>query len=378
MKEIKNSFPSFDFCSILTIQSGSNSDMINGITKKVEEIRPMVAITKLDECWVGAEEFSSLALNNSRIGLVTGTKVIIDSIIEANENALTKYMKDNFEMSDSIAITSGKGGVGKTTIAVNLSIALKKISSEVFLLDTDLGMANSHVLLGVNPEHSISDVINNEKNLSEIVVQSKSGVQLISGGTASSNLLNVENKKRYAILNQIDNHLKDLNDVKLVVDIAAGAEDNALVFAMACDRIVIVIVGEPTSFVDSYALLKAIFSKSAFKNYCIVVNQVQDEDQGKDLFLKFQKIATKFLDVNLHYAGCIKNSTKIRKSIINRVPLVSEEPKSEISQSFLKVAKKIYETPINEWGGLTFLSKSKKKSLMSRWQIITQKSQKFL
>ena len=111
-------------------------------------------------------------------------------------------------MSDSIAITSGKGGVGKTTLAVNLSIALKKISSEVFLLDTDLGMANSHVLLGVNPEYSISDVINNEKKLSEIVVPSKSGVRLISGGTASSNLLNVENKKRYAILNQIDSHLK--------------------------------------------------------------------------------------------------------------------------------------------------------------------------
>ena len=80
-------------------------------------------------------------------------------------------------MSDSIAITSGKGGVGKTTIAVNLSIALKKISSEVYLLDTDLGMANSHVLLGVNPEHSISDVINNKK-ISEIIVPSKSGYNL--------------------------------------------------------------------------------------------------------------------------------------------------------------------------------------------------------
>ena len=168
-------------------------------------------------------------------------------------------------MSDSIAITSGKGGVGKTTIAVNLSIALKKISSEVFLLDTDLGMANSHVLLGVNPEYSISDVINNEKKISEIVVPSKSGVQLISGGTASSNLLNVENKKRYAIFNQIDSHLNGLNDVKLVVDIAAGAEDNALVFAMACDRIVIVIVGEPTSFVDSYALLKLFFQNHHLK-----------------------------------------------------------------------------------------------------------------
>ena len=215
-------------------------------------------------------------------------------------------------------------------------------------MDTDLGMANSHVLLGVNPEYSISDVINNEKKLSEIVVPSKSGVRLISG-TASSNLLNVENKKRYAILNQIDSHLNGLNDVKLVVDIAAGAEDNALVFAMACDRIVIVIVGEPTSFVDSYALLKAIFSKSSFKNYCIVVNQVQNDDQGKDLFLKFQKIATNFLDVNLHYVGSIKNSAKIRKSIINRVPIVSEEPKSDISQSFLRVAQNIYKTPTNEW-----------------------------
>ena len=97
IKEIKNSFPSFDFCSILTVQSGSNSEMINGIAKKVQEVRPMVAITKLDECWVGAEEFSSLAIHNARIGMVTGTKVIINSIIEANENALTKYMKDNFE-----------------------------------------------------------------------------------------------------------------------------------------------------------------------------------------------------------------------------------------------------------------------------------------
>ncbi len=265
-------------------------------------------------------------------------------------------------MSDSIAITSGKGGVGKTTIAVNLSIALKKIASEIFLLDTDLGMANSHVLLGVNPEHSISDVISDKKKISEVVVPSKSGVQLISGGTASSNLLNVENKKRYSILNQIDSHLKSINDVKLVVDIAAGAEDNALVFAMACDRIVIVIVGEPTSFVDSYALLKAIFSKSSFKNYCIVVNQVQDDSQGQELFSKFQQITTKFLDVNLHYVGSIQSSSKIKKSIINRVPIVSEEPKSEISQSFLKIAKNIYDTPTNEWGGLTFLSKVKKRA----------------
>ena len=228
-------------------------------------------------------------------------------------------------MSDSIAITSGKGGVGKTTIAVNLSIALKKITSEIFLLDTDLGMANSHVLLGVNPGLTISDVISGEKNISDVIIPCKSGIKLISGGTAASNLLNVENKKRYSILNAIDNHLKNINNVKLVVDIPAGAEDNALVFATACDRIVIVIVGEPTSFVDSYSLLKAIFLKSSFKNYCIVVNQVENEKEGKDLFSKFQKITSKFLDVNLHYTGCVKNSSLVNSNQLSTPLLFSTD-----------------------------------------------------
>ena len=96
-------------------------------------------------------------------------------------------------MSNSIAITSGKGGVGKTTFAVNLSIAQKKLSEKVFLLDTDMGMANSHVLLGVNPQYSIADIIAGNKKISEIVISTKSGINLISGGTASDNLLNIEN-----------------------------------------------------------------------------------------------------------------------------------------------------------------------------------------
>ena len=127
-------------------------------------------------------------------------------------------------MSDSIAITSGKGGVGKTTFAVNLSIAQQKLTEKVFLLDTDMGMANSHVLLGMNPKFTIADVISGKKTISEVVVPYKKGISLISGGTASENLLNLENVKRYSILNEIDNHLKTFKNVKLMVDIAAGAE----------------------------------------------------------------------------------------------------------------------------------------------------------
>ena len=265
-------------------------------------------------------------------------------------------------MSDSIAITSGKGGVGKTTFAVNLSIAQKKLSEKVFLLDTDMGMANSHVLLGINPKFTLADVISGEKKISDVIESNKTGINLISGGTATENLLNMENVKRYSILNEIDNYLTKFGNVKLIVDIAAGAEDNALVFSMACDRILIVIIGEPTSFIDSYALIKALYSKSSFKNYCIAVNQVDDDKHGKDLFKKFQSITSQFLDVNLHYVGCIKNSGKVRKSIVDRVPVLVSEPKSDISQSFLKIAKNINETPTNEWGGLTFLSKVKKRA----------------
>ena len=96
INEIKKNFKEFNFCSILALQSGTNGKMIKNVISKVSDLKPMVAITKLDECWVGAEEFSALASNNARIGMVTGTKVLIDSIIPANENSLTKYMKDNF------------------------------------------------------------------------------------------------------------------------------------------------------------------------------------------------------------------------------------------------------------------------------------------
>lgn len=97
INEIRKNYENFDFCTILALQSGSNTEMINGIWSKVSDIKPMIAITKLDECWTGAEELSAIALNKGRIGIVTGTKVIIDSILPTDENSLTKYMKENFQ-----------------------------------------------------------------------------------------------------------------------------------------------------------------------------------------------------------------------------------------------------------------------------------------
>ena len=265
-------------------------------------------------------------------------------------------------MSDSIAITSGKGGVGKTTVSVNLSIAFQKLQNKVLLLDTDLGMANSHVLLGVNPTNNLSSVINGNKKISEVVVKTDYEIELVSGGSATSDLLNLENKKRFRVLNEIDDYLKNYEKVKLIVDVAAGAEDNAVIFANACGRIVVIIVGEPTSFVDSYSLIKTIYQKSSFKNFCILVNQVENSKIGKDLFKRFEIITSKFLDVKLHYVGSLNDSKKVKNSIINRKPIIITAPDSDISFSFKKIANEILKTPQNEWGGLSFSLGKKKRA----------------
>ena len=228
-------------------------------------------------------------------------------------------------MSDSIAITSGKGGVGKTTLCVNLSIAFKKLMNTVLLLDTDLGMANSHVLMGLNPKESLSRVISGNATVKDIICNTPSGVELVSGGAASSELLNLNNNQRYNLINSVENYLKEKDKVKLIVDIAAGAEDNSIFFSNACNRIVVVVVGEPTSFIDSYALIKA----------------------------------SRFLDINLHYVGFVEFSKNIKKSIIDRKPIISSDPKSDISLKFQKIAMEILNTPKNFWGGLSFFRKTK-------------------
>ena len=265
-------------------------------------------------------------------------------------------------MSDSIAITSGKGGVGKTTMSVNLAIAYKKLLNNVLLLDTDLGMANAHVLLGTNPESTLSNFISGQKDLENIIIKTESGIELVSGGAASSELLNLKNNQRYNVLNSIENYLSKKEKVKLVVDVAAGAEDNSIIFANACSRIVVVVVGEPTSFIDSYALIKTIHQNSGFENFCILINQVEDSFEASKLFKKFEEITKNFLNVKLNYVGFMEQSKKIKQSIIDRNPIILSEPKSDIALRFQKIASEILKSPKNYWGGLSFFSDLKKRA----------------
>ena len=160
-------------------------------------------------------------------------------------------------MVKSIAIASGKGGVGKTSLAVNCAVKLAGDGKNVALLDADFGMANSHILLNQKIENSVSDILEKGSNIENVIHETSTGLKLIPGGSGVLELLNLDSQKRWEIIRSLDALKNDL-DI-LVVDTPAGASDASVEFSAACDAVVVVLVPEPTSFMDAYSFIKALY-----------------------------------------------------------------------------------------------------------------------
>ena len=257
-------------------------------------------------------------------------------------------------MATTIAVTSGKGGVGKTSIAVNLAITLKNLGSRVHLFDADYGMANAHVLLGVNPEYVISDLIAQKTDMKQLVCNGPNGIKLISGGAGFIELLNIENDVRYQTIRAM-NAIEDDTDY-LVVDVAAGASDGTLAFVAAADRVLVVLVGEPTSFLDAYALIKAAHLENGVRNFCVLVNMSSNDDQAQSYFEKFRETVSQFLDVSLHYVGAFPMSAKLRTSIVKRKPVSLDEANAKEILALQRIAANVIKSPVNSPDGIRFFS----------------------
>ncbi len=248
-----------------------------------------------------------------------------------------------------IAVTSGKGGVGKTNLSVNLGVALAQMGKRVALLDADMGLANVDILLGLSPEFNLSHVLTGDKTLNDIMLNGPAGLRVIpasSGIQQMSELSTIEQAGIIRAFSEIDQNL----DV-LIVDTAAGISSSVVNFARACQEIIVVVCDEPTSLTDAYAYIKLLNRDYGLGKFHIVTNMVQSVQQGQQLFTKLTKVTDRYLDVSLSYTGAVPFDEYLRKSVQKQKPVVEIFPRSKAAIALKNLALKIDSWPIKIQAG---------------------------
>ena len=197
------------------------------------------------------------------------------------------------KMTDAriIAVSSGKGGVGKTSVTVNLAIALSNLGNKVTIIDADLGLANVDILMGLIPRYTLSHVIKLEKKLEEIIVEGPSGIQIVSGGSGVMDLVNLNEDELSALILGLE-HLNNDSDY-ILIDTGAGLNSSVISFIQAAQEVVVVVTSDPTSITDAYALIKNIQDLDV--KIKIVVNRIDSNKEGTEVFHKIDLAANKFL-----------------------------------------------------------------------------------
>jgi flagellar biosynthesis protein FlhG len=239
----------------------------------------------------------------------------------------------------ALAITGGKGGVGKTNVAVNLSVALAKLGKDVVLFDADLGLANVDLLMGLAVEYTLADVVSGRRNLSEIVVEGESGVRVIPAASGIPEMVNLAAGERAEIIKSCSEQIAT-PDI-LVVDIGAGIDQTVQTFVAACHTPVLVVCDEPASLTDCYALIKVLRHSKNIKNFNVLVNQVDSSLQGTKVFERLSAVANKHLDVGLNYLGCVPTDPYLKRAVQERRVLVNAYPRSPAALSLSSCADKL-------------------------------------
>lgn len=248
-----------------------------------------------------------------------------------------------------IAVTSGKGGVGKTNLSVNLGLALAEQGKRVALLDADMGLANVDVLLGMYPKFNLSHVLKGEKTLNEIIVTGPSGLQVIPASSGLQHMSDLSTVEQAAVIRAFSDIDQDL-DV-LIVDTAAGISSSVINFARACQEVIVVVCDEPTSLTDAYAFIKLLNRDYGLSRFHILTNMVQSAQQGQNLFQKLAKVTDRYLDVTLQFAGAVPYDEYLRKAVQQQSPVVAAYPRSKASLALKNVARQINSWPIKGQAG---------------------------
>jgi flagellar biosynthesis protein FlhG len=238
-----------------------------------------------------------------------------------------------------IAITSGKGGVGKTSIVGNLGYAFAKLGKKVLILDADLGLGNLDVLLGLAPKYNLSHVILGERTIDEILVEGPGKMNILPASSGIQELTNLNKDQKIQILTQLD-LLIDSVDV-LFIDTAAGISSNVMDFNATAQEVVVVVSPEPTSITDAYALMKVLSLKYSGKACKLIVNMVRRPEEGREVFRQLQIVTDRFLDITIEYLGYVLFDGKVTKGVRNQKIVSELYPDTPASKCFTDISRKI-------------------------------------
>lgn len=245
-----------------------------------------------------------------------------------------------------IAVSSGKGGVGKTSLVLNLGLALSRQGYRVTLIDADLGLANLDVLLNLNPEFNINDVLRGRKTIEEITLTGLLNIKLVPGGTGLFGLANLDYVRRQHLLEQLT-RLEEGEDYMLI-DTAAGLSRNVTSLIAAADDFVLVTTPEPTALTDAYGMLKVLATKGMKNKSHVVVNLAKNSVQGLATFKRLQEVTDSYLPaVELGYLGTIPADRVVSEAVYNFSPFYTSHPKSSAAVAVNRIARRLAEKEAN-------------------------------
>ena len=267
------------------------------------------------------------------------------NLIEVHEDELNESKKfgelelDVEENTRVIAITSGKGGVGKTNLAVNLAVSLQNMGKKVLLIDADIGMANVNVLMGRVTNKSLMDLLDNDTTLEDVVEEGVAGVKYISGVAGVEAALSVNRAEQRRIHRKLG-RCSELADT-IIIDTGAGLNRYVIEFVLAAEEVLLVTTPEPTALADAYAVIKAYSKYKSKKNIKIIVNRIRDEAECLEVNDRLNQTTTKFLKMSINCLGYIYEDRAVREAVKNQEPFIIKNPEAPAAKCVNELAKSL-------------------------------------
>ena len=250
-----------------------------------------------------------------------------------------------------ITVASGKGGVGKTNMSVNMAIAYARLGKRVIIMDADLGLANVNILLNIIPKYNLYHVIRKQKTMREIMVDTDYGIQMIAGASGFSKIANLNEEERQSFITEL--YTLSNADI-IIIDTSAGVSSNVLSFIAAADEAIIITTPEPTAITDAYGIIKIIATEVENLNIGLklVVNRVKNVTEGRKIAERIINISGQFLNLKVEYLGCVYEDPVVQTSVLRQRPFMVQDPKSKAAISVQHLVGRIEKNDFTEEPGL--------------------------